>query len=73
MNTVAAAHQRLDRLEPKIDTLEKDVASLQTEVDVQFREVFGQWPRGVDKARAKRATRFVAKDGGGNREVWADH
>jgi hypothetical protein len=40
MNTVAAAHQRLDRLEPKIDTLEKDVASLQTEVDVQFREVF---------------------------------
>jgi uncharacterized protein YqgV (UPF0045/DUF77 family) len=40
MNTVAAAHQRLDRLEPKIDGLEKDVASLQTEVDVQFREVF---------------------------------
>jgi hypothetical protein len=40
MNTVAAAHQRLDRLEPKIDSLEKDVASLQTEVDVQFREVF---------------------------------
>jgi hypothetical protein len=40
MNTVAAAHQRLDRLEPKIDSLAKDVSSLQTEVDVQFREVF---------------------------------
>jgi hypothetical protein len=40
MNTVASAHQRLDRLEPKVDSLGKDVASLQTEVDVQFREVF---------------------------------
>lgn len=40
MNTVAAAHQRLDRIEPKVDQLEKDSAALKAEVTVQFKEVF---------------------------------
>jgi hypothetical protein len=40
MNTVAAAHQRLDKLEPKIEQLDRDVASLKTEVKIQFKEVF---------------------------------
>jgi hypothetical protein len=40
MNTVVSAHQRLDKLEPKIEQLDRDVASLKTEVKIQFKEVF---------------------------------
>ena len=38
--TAADAHKRLDKLEPKIDQLERDVASIKTEVHIQFKEVF---------------------------------
>jgi hypothetical protein len=40
MNTVASAHQRIDKLEPKIEQIDRDVASLKTEVKIQFKEVF---------------------------------
>ena len=40
MSTNTSANKRLDIIEPKISALEKDVASLKTEVHVQFREVF---------------------------------
>jgi tetrahydromethanopterin S-methyltransferase subunit G len=42
MTTVVSAHNRLDKLEPKIDQLEKDVSSVKTEVHVQFKEVFNR-------------------------------
>lgn len=45
MTTATSAHQRLDRLEPKIDQLEKDVASIKTEVHIQFKEVFNRVKR----------------------------
>jgi hypothetical protein len=45
MNTNISAHQRIDRLEPKIDQLEKDVASIKTEVHIQFKEVFNRVKR----------------------------
>jgi uncharacterized protein YqgV (UPF0045/DUF77 family) len=38
--TVADAHSRLDKLEPKIEGLERDVTALKTEVHIQFKEVF---------------------------------
>lgn len=38
--TVADAHNRLDKLEPKIDRLETDVTAIKTEVHIQFKEVF---------------------------------
>jgi hypothetical protein len=40
MNTIVSAHQRLDKLEPKIEQIDRDVASLKTEVKIQFKEVF---------------------------------
>jgi hypothetical protein len=40
MNTVVSAHQRIDKLEPKIEQIDRDVASLKTEVKIQFKEVF---------------------------------
>jgi hypothetical protein len=40
MSTIASAHQRLDKLEPKIEQIDRDVASLKTEVKIQFKEVF---------------------------------
>lgn len=40
MTTVVSAHNRLDKLEPKIDQLEKDVASVKTEARIQFKEIF---------------------------------
>lgn len=40
MTTVVSAHNRLDKLEPKIDQLEKDVASIKTEARIQFKEIF---------------------------------
>ena len=45
MNTVASAHQRLDKIEPKVDQLDRDVASLKTEVKIQFKEVFNRVKR----------------------------
>jgi uncharacterized protein YqgV (UPF0045/DUF77 family) len=38
--TVADAHSRLDKFEPKIEGLERDVTALKTEVHIQFKEVF---------------------------------
>ena len=38
--TVADAHNRIDKLEPKIEGLERDVTALKTEVHIQFKEVF---------------------------------
>lgn len=40
MTTVASAHKRLNKLEPKIEQIDKDVASLKTEVRIQFKEIF---------------------------------
>jgi hypothetical protein len=40
MSTNTSANKRLDVIEPKISALEKDVASLKTEVNIQFKEVF---------------------------------
>jgi hypothetical protein len=40
MNTVVSAHQRIDKLEPKIEQIDRDVASLKTEVKIQFKEIF---------------------------------
>jgi tetrahydromethanopterin S-methyltransferase subunit G len=40
MTTAAAAHKRLDKIEPKIEQIDKDVASLKTEVRIQFKEIF---------------------------------
>jgi hypothetical protein len=40
VNTIVSAHQRLDKLEPKIEQIDRDVASLKTEVKIQFKEVF---------------------------------
>jgi hypothetical protein len=45
MNTIVSAHQRLDKLEPKVDQLDRDVASLKTEVKIQFKEVFNRVKR----------------------------
>jgi TorA maturation chaperone TorD len=38
--TTADAHNRLDKLEPKIDQLERDVTTLKTEARIQFKELF---------------------------------
>lgn len=38
--TTADAHNRLDKLEPKIDQIDRDVASLKTETKIQFKEIF---------------------------------
>jgi uncharacterized protein YqgV (UPF0045/DUF77 family) len=40
MNTVVSAHQRLDKLDPKIEQIDRDVTALKTEVHIQFKEVF---------------------------------
>jgi tetrahydromethanopterin S-methyltransferase subunit G len=40
MTTAASAHKRLDKIEPKIEQVDKDVASLKTEVRIQFKEIF---------------------------------
>jgi len=45
MNTAAEAHKRIDKLEPKVDQLDRDVASLKTEVKIQFKEVFNRVKR----------------------------
>lgn len=40
MTTAASAHKRLDKLEPKVEHIDKEVASLKTEVRIQFKEIF---------------------------------
>jgi len=40
MTTLANAHKRLDKIEPKLEQIDKDVASLKTEVKIQFKEIF---------------------------------
>jgi tetrahydromethanopterin S-methyltransferase subunit F len=45
MNTAADAHKRLDRIEPKVEQIDRDVASLKTEVKIQFKEVFARVKR----------------------------
>ena len=40
MTTTALAHKRLDKLEPKVEQIDKEVASLKTEVKIQFKEIF---------------------------------
>ena len=45
MTTVASAHQRLDKLEPKIDQLDRDVSAIKAEVHIQFKEVFNRIKR----------------------------
>ena len=40
MTTLASAHKRLDKIEPKVEQIDKDVASLKTEVKIQFKEIF---------------------------------
>lgn len=40
MNTLSEAHKRLDKIEPKVEQIDRDVASLKTEVKIQFKEVF---------------------------------
>lgn len=45
MTTAAAAHKRLDKIEPKVEQIDRDVASLKTEVKIQFKEVFNRVKR----------------------------
>ena len=40
MTTTLIAHKRLYKLEPKIEQLELDVNSLNTETRIQFKEIF---------------------------------
>jgi hypothetical protein len=40
MNTAAEAHKRLDRIEPKIEQIDRDVTTLKTETRIQFKELF---------------------------------
>lgn len=40
MTTALAANKRLDKLEPKIEQLDRDVTSLKTETKIQFKEIF---------------------------------
>jgi hypothetical protein len=40
MTTALIAHKRLDKLEPKVEQIDKDVASLKTETKIQFKEIF---------------------------------
>ena len=40
MTTALIAHKRLDKLEPNVEQIDKDVASLKTETKIQFKEIF---------------------------------
>ena len=40
MTTAAEAHKRLDRIEPKIEQIDRDVTTLKTETRIQFKELF---------------------------------
>jgi uncharacterized FlaG/YvyC family protein len=45
MTTAADAHKRLDKIEPKVEQMDRDMASLKTEVKIQFKEVFNRVKR----------------------------
>ena len=45
MTTTLIAHKRLDKLEPKVEQMDRDIASLKTEVKIQFKEVFNRVKR----------------------------
>ena len=40
VSTATSAHQRLDKLEPKIEQIDRDVTALKTETKIQFKEIF---------------------------------
>jgi len=40
MSTATSVTKRLDQIEPRVGQLEKDVASIKTEVHIQFKELF---------------------------------
>jgi len=40
MTTTLIAHKRLDKIDTKVETLERDVTSLKTETKIQFKEIF---------------------------------
>jgi tetrahydromethanopterin S-methyltransferase subunit G len=40
MTTTADAHKRLDKIEPKIEQIDRDVTTLKTESRIQFKEIF---------------------------------
>jgi len=45
MSTSSTITKRLDQIEPRVAHLERDVASIKTEVHVQFKEVFARIKR----------------------------
>ena len=40
MSTATSVTKRLDQIEPRVGQLEKDVASVKTEMRIQFKELF---------------------------------
>jgi hypothetical protein len=40
MTTTLIAHKRLDKIDTKIESLDRDVTSLKTETKIQFKEIF---------------------------------
>ena len=40
MTTTLIAHKRLDKVDTKVEALERDVTSLKTETKIQFKEIF---------------------------------
>ena len=40
MTTTLIAHKRLDKIDTKIEALDRDVTSLKTETKIQFKEIF---------------------------------
>lgn len=45
MSTATSVTKRLDQIEPRVGQLEKDVASIKTEVHIQFKELFNRTKR----------------------------
>lgn len=45
MSTATSVTKRLDQIEPRVGQLEKDVASMKTEVHIQFKELFTRTKR----------------------------
>ena len=45
MSTATSVTKRLDQIEPRVGQLEKDVASIKTEVHIQFKELLNRTKR----------------------------
>lgn len=45
MSTATSVTKRLDQIEPRVGQLERDVASIKTEVHIQFKELFNRTKR----------------------------